>query len=394
MGRTRKSNDRDILCGWKEIAKHLGCSTKTARRKKDSEHLPIFRLDNSPKSSVFASRRSIDAWLKQGIEGAILVDNRLVALGTQAKVLWSHEFQYPLSRYTKEEFEWRLRIVDLRGDGDRGVLMVAHFLNSNTPDQVFYFSPDGEIEWVLEPKPALRKLTGEAFEDAWVVTHLISVPEKVGHTLNLAMANAAGWGGCILRVDASGRSILQFANAGFVERLCLVDISADRLLIACGENNDFDCAFVTLIGLDDSCSSSIPGIRTVYRYANSPVEVPRKYILFPKTELIIARKQPYGHAQHIRQYQDRIIIEVETGGDGGRFLFHFTDLLEPIYVFPNQNHEFCHQALESTGSIKHPWNECPEMDKPLLLQEWTRNTGWQTLEISWRDNPWKEDHAE
>ncbi len=394
MGRPRKSEDEDILCGWKKIAAYLNCSTKSAMRKEVAEQLPVFRLDNSPKSSVFASKRAINAWLKHGIESVVLIDNRLVAFGNQAKILWSHEFQDPVSRYTKEELEWRLRIIDLRSDGNRGVLMVAHFLNSNTPDRVLYFSPDGEIEWELEPKPALRKSTGELFEDAWVVKHLVTVPEKVGHALYLAMANAAGWGGCVLRVDPFGKSVLQFANAGYVEQLCLVAMSDDRLLVACGENNDFDSAFVALLGIDDLCSCSIPGLRTVYRYANAPSEMPRKYILFPKTELNIARNMPYGHAQRIRQYQDRIIVEVETGGDGGAFLYHFTDLLEPKYVFPSGSHEFTHQALETAGAIRHSWRECPERNKPLRLQIWTRNSGWQLQEVNWRDQPWNDDRAE
>ena len=194
MGRTRKSGDVEILSGWKAIAKYLNCSTKTAMRKAEAEQLPVFRLNNSPKSSVFASKRAINAWLKLGIESAILAENELVAFGRQAKILWSYEFQEPLSRLVNEELEWRLRIIDLRGDGNRGVLMVAHFLNSNTPDRVLYFSPNGEIEWELEPQPALQKSTGEPFEDAWVVKHLITVPEKAGHELYLAMANAARLG--------------------------------------------------------------------------------------------------------------------------------------------------------------------------------------------------------
>ncbi len=45
-----------------------------------------------------------------------------------------------------------------------------------------------------------------------------------------------------------------------------------------------------------------------------------KYVLFPKTELIVARQKPYGHASRMRQYQQHIVVEVETGDDGGFFL--------------------------------------------------------------------------
>jgi len=79
-------------------------------------------------------------------------------------------------------------------------------------------------------------LRGEAFEDAWTIKHLITAPNSAGHSIYIAMANAAGWGGCILRVSAEGSSTVQFANAGYVERLCLVGSPDDRLIVVCGGN--------------------------------------------------------------------------------------------------------------------------------------------------------------
>jgi hypothetical protein len=92
----------------------------------------------------------------------------------------------------------------------------------------------------------------------------------------------------------------------------------------------------------------------------------------------------------MRQYPDDIIVEVETGGDGGTFLYHFSPELEPKYVFPSGSHEFRHQDLEFAGKIDHPWENCPELEGPLTLNIWEPGTGWRDEVIRWRDNPWKD----
>jgi len=337
--------------------------------------------------------RALRAWRTGGISSAIVAGNRLIVFDRKTRILWAHDFSAPIPQYAADELKWRLGLIDLHGNGDRGVLFATQFLDPSRPGQLLYFSSEGKIEWVLEPKPDLRKQHGEGFEDAWTIRHLITVPDGAGHSIYLAVVNDAGWGGCILRLDAQGKPKVQFANAGYVERLCLVGDPDDRLIVACGENNDFDCAFVALLGIDDAPSCSIQGNRTVYRFANAPSEVPRKYILFPQTEIIAARKKPYGHAQCIRQYPGRVIVEVETSGDGGYFLYHFTEYLEPMYIFPSGSHENFHRSLEAAGAIGHPWLECPEMMNALQLKVWTRVSGWEMREIQWRDNPWKDDPA-
>lgn len=394
MRRSRLIEDDDLLNGWTEIAAFLETSPKNAHRWEMKDDLPILRPGQGRKGPVFASKRALRAWRTGGIASAILADNRLIVFDRKTRVLWAHDFSAPIPRYTADELKWRLGLIDLHGNGDRGVLFATQFLDPSRPSQLLYFSSEGKIEWMLEPKPDLRRQTGECFEDAWTIRHLITAADGAGYSIYLAMVNDAGWGGCIVRVDAEGRQSVHFANAGYVECLCLVGVPDDRLMVACGENNDFDCAFVALLGIDDAPSCSIPGNRTVYRFANTPDEVPRKYILFPQTEMIAARKKLYGHAQNIRQYPDRVIVEVETSGDGGYFLYHLTEYLEPMYVFPSGSHESFHRSLEAAGAIGHPWLQCPELRTPLELKVWTRVSGWEAQEISWRDNPWKDDPAE
>jgi len=88
-----------------------------------------------------------------------------------------------------------------------------------------------------------------------------------------------------------------------------------------------------------------------------------------------------------RQWNNR---RLETGGDGGDFRYHFSNTLEPKYVFPSGSHEFTHLSLETRGAITHSWSDCPELQAPLILQTWEPDSGWYEQPIRWRDNPWKE----
>lgn len=390
MSRTRSIKDDEVLYGWKQISKCLGCCIRTAQRMEKAEGLPVLRPDKRQKWQVLALKRSLIAWMTGGIENVILTDNRLIAFNRRTQILWSYDFPAPLRNFSQEELEWRLQIVDLDGNGERGVLVAVQFLNASVPDTLLYFSSEGKFAWQLEADPPLQDRAGRAFDRAWVFKHVVTTPSADGCVVWAALGNRAGWAGCILCIDSDGTAAVYFANAGYVERLCPVTLKTGNFITACGENNDYDNAFVALLGVADPPARSIPGERLVYRFANAPTGMPRKYILFPKSELICTRRKPYGHATRIAQHLDGIIVEVETGGDGAYFRYHFGKDLEPRYVFPSGSHEFAHQSFEKAGAIIHPWLNCPELHSPLILRIWERDSGWYERPIPWRDNPWKE----
>jgi hypothetical protein len=379
----------DHLDGWKQIADHLKVSQKTAHRWEKDDNLPVIRRNKRRNGPVFAKKSALDAWLHGAIEAAVLEDNRLVAKGRSDRILWTFNFPDRIRQPSPADIEWRVQRVDLHGNGERGVLVAVRFLGGRA-DTLYYFSPQGKLEWMLEADPQLLDRNGNSFEKAWAFRHVIVGSTSEGSAVWAALAHEAGWAGCILRVDAHGKATVQFANAGNVEWLCHVASPEGGHLIFCGENNAFDQSFVGRLGTSDPPSRSAPGGRPRYQYASAPANSPRKYVLFPRTELIAARQKPYGHASRMRQYPDDIIVEVETGGDGGTFLYHFSPELEPKYVFPSGSHEFRHQDLEIAGKVDHPWENCPELDGPLTLNIWEPGTGWREEAIRWRDNPWKE----
>ncbi len=51
------------LVGWKDIANHLGCSERSARRWESEEDLPVHRQQHDKRSTVYALPAELNAWL-------------------------------------------------------------------------------------------------------------------------------------------------------------------------------------------------------------------------------------------------------------------------------------------------------------------------------------------
>lgn len=323
-----------------------------------------------------------------------LTETHLIALDIFKSSLWTYQFPSPLRLIEPGGDEWRSQRVDMHGNGDRGVLITARFIDRRKPDSIFYFSSSGNLEWTVNAETNLLDRDGKLLPKAWTFKHVTVSSTSVGSSVWAALINEAGWSGCVLRINPQGKAKVHFANAGFVEWLCHTTIDGDDCLIVCGENNAYDLPFVALLGIDDPPCGSVPGGRSRYRYANGPSGNTRKYFLLPKTELIGILDRPYGHANRMEQSVDNIIVAVEAAELGAQFRYHFSLALEPKYVFPSGNYEFHHRELEQAGKVNHQWPNCPEFAEPLPLKLWTPQTGWTDEIIRWRDNPWKDGSAD
>jgi len=58
-------DDKNILQSWKEIASYLGRAEGTCRRWEKEFNLPVYRMDGSPRASVFAYKEELDRWLDE-----------------------------------------------------------------------------------------------------------------------------------------------------------------------------------------------------------------------------------------------------------------------------------------------------------------------------------------
>jgi hypothetical protein len=65
LSMSAKNNQKELLSSWKEISAYLKCSVRTCVRWENEFGLPVHRMENKPKSSVFAYRHELDEWLEK-----------------------------------------------------------------------------------------------------------------------------------------------------------------------------------------------------------------------------------------------------------------------------------------------------------------------------------------
>ena len=322
-------------------------------------------------------------------ERAVLSGNLLTALDGLGRTMWTHRFSGLLQQFDDDVMRWRVQVADLTGDGKPGVLVVCSFPPESSTtfparDELFYFGPYGTMQWSLPCKPDLVDHDGQPFESAWQYSHVLVCPTRNGQTLFASIKHLTRWPACVERVDARGRRNVQFANAGNIESLCRLPRADGDYIAIAGENNAFDRACVSFIGVDDSPSCAPVGGSPRYRYANAPAGAPRDYILFPTLELTLANSASYGHAKRVSYRGDTVIVDVDVVGPNTSLLYEFSDRPEPKVVMPSSNYPMVHRQFEERGLLRHPWTACPEIAKPMTLRRWDPAGGWRDQEISWR----------
>jgi hypothetical protein len=317
------------------------------------------------------------------IQDAKLKGNYLTAYDSLGTTIWTKVIEGTLQHL---DDRWRAQVLDLKGDGHPGVLAVCSFQSdSGTPvpsrDELRYYTTEGKLEWTLPCEPPLVEFNGQRFATDWRYSWVLAAPAG-GELALWVAAEHRRWPGCVLRVDARGRSELRFANAGNVECICLVRRTDGDFLAIAGENNEFDCSCLAVIGVNDPPSSSPSNGSSWYRFANAPTSNPRHYVRFPVTDITKAHGGSYGHAQLVYLQDGGIAVEVGAVGRDAYLLFEFTDYVQPKIVAPSGSYLVKHAEYEH--KLGHPWTACPEREKPLTIQHWEPEKGWRDESIPWR----------
>ena len=441
---TNLAPPEEDLNSWKEIATYLGISVREAQYREKNDGLPVHRMPGK-KPRVWARRSEVAAWklrfaapdsfrdgrtantlqgvaensadwhfsrrwvLLAGLAGsalaaggaalllrphrsperAVLTGNLLTALDGLGRTLWTHRFSGTLQQFGDDEMRWRVQVIDFKGDGHPGVVVACSFVperstNLSARDELFYFAPDGTVQWTLPCQPDLVDYNRQRFEPDWRYTHVLASPAGNQQVIFASIRHQTRWPGCVQRVDAGGRSRIQFANAGNIECLCRIPRADGDYLAISGENNGFDRACVAVIGVDDPPSCSPAGGPPRYRFANALAGAPRDYILFPTVELTIANSASYGHANRVSYQGGGITVYVDVVGSQTLLLYEFSARLEPRVAMPSGNYSVVHKQFEERGLLHHPWAACPELAKPLTLRRWEPGIGWRDQDVPWR----------
>ncbi|MEJ5369205.1 MAG: helix-turn-helix domain-containing protein [Bryobacteraceae bacterium] len=413
---------RRLLTSWKEIARHLGVTERTAQNWEREHGLPVHRLPGE-KGRVYVWEDELDHWqasvhhrratwgkfrsrpvlvaaatltvtalilaaslfwwlqTRRGPPARFFLDVRtLVVADDNGRVIWSRTFDEPFHRAVTPADLAAMRLAsfaDLDGDGRNEFLFVYRPVSESTRGAtLFCFSDRGQILWQYTARHPVST-PKETFDPPYLASFVLPLPPArdgtrsvvfVGHHLRYFPAH-------VTLLSPRGHVQGQYWHSGHLlhgETAWLDGCEGPSLLLA-GVSNSYKTS--TLIALDPGnlqCASD-ESEHPVYQLNRPGRNCELARILFPRT--CISRKfDPYSQPSGLYVFPDH--IQFGTLERFGRkdcctqYLFDNSLSLRSAEVI--DSFLAYHRELEAAAQLDHPFSESEEraLSRIRILRHW------------------------
>ncbi len=318
------------------------------------------------------------------------------ALDAQGHTIWQHKYPRPLelSLFKRvEPLEDLVRIADLKGDGNREVLVVAPFRTGNNPEDEFWtevdcFSSDGKLLWSWVPEESFEFGKHE-LRGPWIIYDLI-VSQRGGKHSIYVEANHHLWGNAFVsEIDPStGKGVTRFVNSGIIYRLSELKIAQTTYLLAGGFNNEHDGGSLAVMDESRPFAASPQTDRTRHKCDSCPEGSPDYYFVFPRSEinrLLASYEDPIRFI--IADEEGIQVSKAELAVIGGPdtlatfYTFAIKPGIRPTSLRFDSNYDMRHAALQKEGKLDHGLDKCPERLHPEPVRMWTPAGGWTEIKF-------------
>jgi hypothetical protein len=301
------------------------------------------------------------------------VGRSVVALDSQSRVVWSHDFGRQVSR-ADDHLGSEL--------GDNGVpatnndtIVVGVRLTSpggaqTDSDILVGFSRSGIEKWRVTPnfKLACGK---DNFAGPWSISSIVFGQGSDSPKVYAAFRNHTWWPSILLEIDEAGNQRVIYVQAGWIRSLAEWKSPAGHFLAVGGVYNEFEHPSTTLIDLNGPPAMS-PHSDPRFNCTDLPAGQPVAAYLWPTLDVRAESAYPMTTAVMALENGLRIQLE-ETGGDAIGELN--TDLSVRSFSLAD-NYWTVHRRREAEGFINHTAEACPERTRPQPIEKWTSATGW------------------
>ncbi|MCL5289099.1 MAG: hypothetical protein M1453_14030 [Acidobacteria bacterium] len=427
------SNERARLDSWKEIAEYLGRDVHTCLRWEKEKGLPVHTIPGGKRRTVYAYKHEIDEWLAKSLVsdeiaekpapalgwqvplknfwqrmpvvaravlvflilgfaglGAYLVaesrspalttmlqeGNRLVAISPNSSVAWTYEFPSEKVKILNSI------VLPSAGVKDEAGVLVTVSLGEGKGDALYFFSPRGQPLWQFQSVD--RFIFGSSdYPLSWGF-NLLGVIRLGNHSkVLLATRHYSWWPAQLLLLDLQGNIESRFFNAGWISQGYLMDGADGPVLVVSGVSNSFDGAFLALLNPGEISGTSPEAAGSPYSCKNCPAGRPRKYFVFPRSELNLVTGSPLYEAGGHPQGDIIPVIKWELPSDLGQAppeaVYEFSRDFHLIRSRYGERYWEWHHKLEKEGKIKHSRDQCPERNGPPRIHQWDAQNGWQEI---------------
>jgi len=337
----------NLLASWKEIASYLDRNISTCRRWEKTHGLPVYRIDEKSKSSVFAYKDEIDKWLEDKLNKvahqrnylskikwqkslyfigptiAVLTilffivlpydpqpadfkiqNSKLIILNENGKELWQYDTgikNFIDENEYRSHFQIRrknpnlpfdvllpfLIIEDINQDGKREVLFCTHTQDRYGGGVLFCFNHKGDQLWDFKAGRKIKFGQRNYSSDFWIRGFLTDDLDNDGRHEIVLISNVVGFFPAQLVIlDTEGEILGEYWNSGQFSDLALKDMNGDgrKEIIVATMNNEHGKASLIIF---DSTSVNGSSPQNNPKYTCEELETGSQicYILFPRTEV-------------------------------------------------------------------------------------------------------------
>jgi hypothetical protein len=354
MSEVRKSSGKNLLSTWKEIASYLGVKIRTCYRYEKKYGMPVHRMEDSPKSRVYAYRDELDRWMESNFGKKTSIENRdsqkskriptilvpvlMIGAGIlfvsfivfkssangipsdfkiqESELVIINEKGSELGRYDtgltnllsekeyRERFQHKkriamqykypyIKIIDLDEDGEKEILFSVQTQSESREGKLLCLNREANVLWEIDTGRELK--FGDTFYscDYRIYGFDTEDIDSDGNLEIILIANHRQDFPTQLAVLNNGGKILgEFWNSGRMMSFIFQDLDFDKKneLIISAMNNEYKKGCVIVFDPANIRGSS-PQMRDYYKCGDLERGSERFYILFPRTDVDIKKTQ-------------------------------------------------------------------------------------------------------
>lgn len=300
------------------------------------------------------------------VEGATLV-----ALDASNRPVWTKAFKgsFLESSASGQELVNRSWIGDLRGDGGTDVLFLARQPAGEgvVEDTLYCFNSSGAELWSFRLQDTFTFRNG-TFGPPWH-QGVVTVYEVHGQKrIALALAHQVWWPGSILTLNPRGERLSTFVSSGLIYQIRSTTRDGRPLILAAGTSNSREAGSLIVLDGENPLGTTPEEPGSPFECLSCPAGRPLHYFSFPKTELAVAAKRPYNHANSIRASDRDVLVGVLEVADldGGRrnaasTFFRFDESFRLTDARWSDGFGPVHKVYEEAGALNHSASSCPNL---------------------------------
>jgi hypothetical protein len=309
----------------------------------------------------------------------------LVAKAQDKSVLWS--FRLSEERGTQAGIAAFVPIDWRAPDSPDAVVMVnvqeatesgSSFIRSD----VYCFSSAGRLRWKYTPDARLS-FAGRKFSGPWRIRswHVLSAARP---RLGASFIHQTWWPSIVVAFGPDGAAERLFVNAGHVESVARVEVQGRAYVMAGGINNEHRSAALAVLDEYGPAAVSPQSDGSPFACEDCPEGRPRKYFVFPRSEINVASGAPnsYADAASSRTANGSLEVSVRERMQGEpRAIYRLSPELMPESVAMSDRYWQIHDDLLRAGKLDHKAENCPERINGTIVRMWEPDTGWTNISV-------------